>query len=197
MTKRVVIIQGHPDAGAPHLCHALADAYAEGAAEAGASVETVDVARLDTPLLRSQREWIHEPVPEGLQAARAAIGAADHLVIIYPLWLGTMPALLKAFLEQVARPAPDGALVPNASGKGWKPGWRGKSARVIVTMGMPGPVYRWFFRAHSLKSLERNILRFVGIRPVRDTVLGLVEGAGPKRRDKWLDRMRRLGRRLA
>jgi hypothetical protein len=28
-------------------------------------------------------------------------------------------------------------------------------------MGMPAAVYRWFYRAHSLKSLERNILGFV------------------------------------
>ena len=29
---------------------------------------------------------------------------AQHLVLMFPLWLGDMPALMKAFLEQVARP---------------------------------------------------------------------------------------------
>ena len=42
----------------------------------------------------------------------------------------------------------------------------GRSARVVVTMGMPALVYRWYFRAHSVKSLERNILGFVGIAPI-------------------------------
>jgi putative NADPH-quinone reductase len=70
--------------------------------------------------------------------------------------------------------------------------WAGKSARVIVTMGMPGLLYRLFYRAHSLKSLERNILKFVGIAPVASMVLGMVE-ASPEQRDKWLAQVRVLG----
>lgn len=38
-----------------------------------------------------------------------------------------------------------------------------RSARGVVTTGMPATVYRWYFRAHSIKSLERNILGFVGL----------------------------------
>jgi hypothetical protein len=58
-------------------------------------------------------------------------------------------------------------------------------------MGMPGFFYRWFYRAHSLKSFERNILRFCGIGPVRATVVGLVESAGARKRA--LAGMRRSG----
>jgi putative NADPH-quinone reductase len=195
--RKLVVIQGHPDPAGGHLCHALADAYADGARSAGAEVTVIDTAALDLPLLDSQRDWIGGPPPPGAEAARDAIGRADHLFIVYPLWLGTMPARLKAFLEQVARPGPGGALVPKADGKGWTPGWRGKSARVVVTMGMPALAYRLYFGGHSLKSLERNILRFVGIRPVRDTVLGLVETAGKERKERWLAKMSKLGQRLA
>lgn len=35
---------------------------------------------------------------------QASIRQADHLVIIHPLWLGSVPALLKGFLEQVFHP---------------------------------------------------------------------------------------------
>ncbi|HJV50926.1 MAG TPA: hypothetical protein VJ652_05695, partial [Noviherbaspirillum sp.] len=35
MGKRILLIQGHPDAGKLHLCHALEDAYAGGARSAG------------------------------------------------------------------------------------------------------------------------------------------------------------------
>ena len=81
---------------------------------------------------------------------------------------------LKAFLEQIARP---GFAFNEASGNpfGVK-GLRGRSARVIVTMGMPALVYRWLYRAHSVKSLERNILGFVGISPVNETLIGGVDG---------------------
>lgn len=73
------------------------------------------------------------------------------------------------------------------------PRLKGRSAHVIVTMGMPGVAYRVYFRAHSLKSLKRNILHFVGVRPVRTTVIGLVE-ADERRRDAWLGRIAEAGR---
>ena len=104
MSRCILIIQGHPDASEPHFCHALAQAYAEGAEAAGHSVLTVDVATIDFPLLRSQREWDKGQLPASLKPAQDAIGWADHIVFFFPLWLGDMPALLKGFLEQVARP---------------------------------------------------------------------------------------------
>jgi putative NADPH-quinone reductase len=64
-------------------------------------------------------------------------------------------------------------------------------------MGMPALIYRFYFGAHSLKSLERNILKFVGIRPIRETLFGGVETASPARRANWISRMRELGRRAA
>lgn len=192
MPSRIVIIEGHPDARPERLCRALADAYAAGAAEAGHEVERVAVAELDFLLLRSKEDFDQGTVPATLKAAQGAIAAASHLVIIYPLWLGTMPALLKGFLEQVLRPGfAAGATAP---GQPWRKLLTGKSARVVVTMGMPALVYRWFFLAHSLKSLERNILKFCGIAPVCETLFGAVDAASDKTRAKWLDDMRALGR---
>lgn len=72
----------------------------------------------------------------------------------------------------------------------------GRSARVVVTMGMPVLIYRWYFRAHGVRGLERSILRFSGIKPVRETLLGMVQAADKARRRRWLDRMTRYGRRL-
>ena len=51
----------------------------------------------------------------------------------------------------------------------------------------------WYFRAHSLKSLERNILGFAGIGPIKASIIGLVEGMSEKKRAVWMDKMRRLG----
>jgi putative NADPH-quinone reductase len=119
------------------------------------------------------------------------MGAAEHVVIVYPLWHGTMPAILKAFLEQVFRP---GFALDYAAGGRWpRKRLAGKSARIAVTMGMPALVYRWYFGAHGLKSLERSILRFSGVRPIRENLFGMVDSAGDARRRKWLAEMERLG----
>lgn len=189
--SRIVIIQGHPDISGAHLCHALADAYAQGARSAGHEVARLDAAAPEFPWLHRFEDFYGGTVPAVLRPAQEAIGAADHLMVIYPLWLGTMPAILKAFFEQVMRPG----FAFAADAKGGFPAklLNGKSARIVITMGMPTLFYRLYFRAHSLKSLERNILGFCGIGPIHESLFGMVEAAKSARRVRWLNEMRRLG----
>lgn len=188
---RIVLIQGHPDALVPHLGHALADAYAQGAEAAGHEVRRVAVAQLDFPLLRSEQAWNDGALPAALAQAQADIGWAQHIVLFFPLWLGDMPALLKGFFEQVARPG--FAFKPEGDNPFAKKGLRGRSARIVVTMGMPALLYRWYFRAHSVKNLERNILGFIGIAPVNETLIGLVDKLGDAGVQKWQAKLRKLG----
>jgi len=190
MSKRILVLQGHPDPAPDRFGRALADAYAAGAEAAGHAVRRLDVAALALPPLGSQVEWMAPSPLAGVAAAQADIEWAEHLLLLYPLWLGDVPAALKAFLEQVLRPG--FAFERDAQGRVGKPRLKGRSARIVVTMGMPGFFYRWFYRAHSLKSLQRNVLKFCGFRPVRSTLVGMVEG-NPERRGHWLEAMRRLG----
>ena len=172
------------------LCHALADAYADGAAGAGHSVSRIDVSRLDFPLLRTKEDFERGNPAPAIGEAQDAIREADHLLIVYPLWHGTMPALLKGFIEQVFRP--DFAL-EYREGKWPVKLLAGRSARIVVTMGMPAMIYRWIYFAHSLRSLERNVLRFCGIKPVRENLFGMIDAADDAKRRKWREKMRSLG----
>ncbi len=190
MPREVAIIQGHPDPGGGHLCHALADAYAAGAIAAGHAISRIDIALVDVPFVRSQKEFENGHMPESLVPARDAIVAADHIVMVFPLWLGTMPALVKAFLEQVMRP---GTAFEYREKRLPKQLLGGRSAHLFVTMGMPAMAYRWYYMAHGIRGLDRNILKFVGIKPVRETYFGTVETAGDARRQTWLSEMRKYG----
>lgn len=190
-TTTILILQGHPDPHGGHLCHALADAYAAGAEAAGHEVLRLSVADLDIPLLRSQEDFLHAPPPDGLAAAREALMRARHLVLVFPLWLGGVPAVLKGVLEQLLRP---GYAFDYVADGGTRMLLKGRSARVVVTMGMPGLVFRLWFLGAGLSAVTRNILGFVGFSPVRSTVLGAVEAVSPARRQKWLARMTALGR---
>lgn len=189
--QRILLIQGHPDPLGGHLCQALAAAYADGARAAGRDLRTVDVAQLGFPLLRSAAEWNSGTLPPTLKPAQDDIAWAQHLVIVFPLWLGDMPALLKGFLEQVARPG--FAFKPGAANPFDAKGLSGRSARIVATMGMPALVYRTYFRAHSIKSLERNILGFVGIAPVHATLVGGVDQLGAAGVTRWLGKLSELG----
>jgi putative NADPH-quinone reductase len=189
--SRILIIQGHPDSSATHFCHALAQAYREAAAQAGHAVKEIAVAKLEFPLLRTKQEFENSAPPEPIRDAQDLILWAQHIVIIYPLWLGCMPALLKGFLEQTLRPQFT-AIKPHAGSPG-KKRLIGKTARIVVTMGMPAFFYRWYFRAHGLKNLQRNILSFCGIKPLGATLIGMIEGRDDAYRQTWLRKMAALG----
>lgn len=180
MAKHILVIDGHPDPAPERLVHALANAYASAAETGGHLVQVVRLCELDFPLLRSAKEFAARPLGM-IGAQQEHFRWADHVVIFYPLWLGSMPALLKAYLEQVMRP---GFAFAYGKGRGLpKKLLAGKSARIVVTMGMPSLFYKLVYRSHSVRSLARNILGFVGFKPVRVSLIGNVEGnAGARRR---------------
>lgn len=192
VARRILLIEGHPDGQGPHLNRVLADAYAHGVQTGGHELRRVVVGAIDFPLLKRAADWLRGEVPPALKSSQDDIAWAEHVVIFFPLWLGDMPALLKGYLEQVARP---GFAVSAEGAKpfGHKP-LSGRSARVVVTMGMPALAYRWYFRAHSLRSLERNILGFVGFGPINETLIGMVDQLGDAGVAKWQARLRKLGR---
>ena len=104
MVKRIAIIQGHPDASGNHLLNAMADAYAEAATSSEHQVRRIEVAKLDFPLLRTQVDFETGELPPALVQPRDDMRWAEHWVFLFPLWHGTMPALLKGFLEHIFRP---------------------------------------------------------------------------------------------
>ncbi|MBY0511462.1 MAG: NAD(P)H-dependent oxidoreductase [Rhodospirillaceae bacterium] len=192
VTKKITIIQGHPDPDPARFGRALAEHYRRSARQAGHDVRTIDVATIDFPWLRTKDDFENASAPPAILRAQQDIARADHVVLIYPLWLGDVPALLKAFFEQVFRPGfafkADGPGLPRKLLKG-------KSARIVVTMGMPAFFYRWYFGAHGLKNLKRNILRFSGFAPIAQDIIGMIEGKSGASRDSWLRRMENYGRR--
>lgn len=189
MKKRILLINGHPDASPARLCHALADAYAKGAASAGHDVRRLNIATLSFPILREPQEFMQPPANPDLLAAQDAFLWSEHIVFVFPLWLGGPPALLKAFMEGLGC----GEFLLGR-GKGGFPKGRlaGRTARIVVTMGMPSLIYRLYFRALGTRAFEHGILRIAGIRSVRTTLIGGI-GASADRCRRWLGALRDLG----
>lgn len=190
-TSRIAIVVGH--ARSDTYCDALARAYADGARSAGHEVVVIETARMAfDPILREA--YVRpQPLEPDLAEAHRAIMEADHLVFVFPLWLGAMPAILKGFLERILQPD---LIEAHRAGK-FVELLKGKSARVIMTMGMPGLVYRWWYGAHALQALKRNVLEFMGVGPVKSTLYGMVEQVGAEKRRDWLEEVERMGQEAA
>ncbi|HYN42698.1 MAG TPA: NAD(P)H-dependent oxidoreductase [Thermoanaerobaculia bacterium] len=190
MSKRILIVVGHPKPGS--FCHALAKVYAEGAVSAGAEVRVLELDRLRfDPILRGGFEGA-QPLEEDLAAAQEAILWAGHLAFVYPVWWGTMPALLKGFIDRVFLP---GFAFKYRSGSPlWDRLLTGRTAELIVTMDSPPWYYRWLAGQPGHRMMKKSVLEFCGIRPVGVTSIGGVRQSTPNRRQAWLAKARQLGK---
>ncbi|MDO9387327.1 MAG: NAD(P)H-dependent oxidoreductase [Thiobacillus sp.] len=188
----VLLILGHPRTDS--LCGALADAFGKGATEAGTEVRRLDLATLDFD------PHVHTPSPNqqafeaDLLTARELILWAEHLVFVYPTWWGTMPALLKGFLDRVL--TPDFAFRTCEGGTGYQGLLGGRSAQLISTMDTPPLIHRLIYRQPGRNAMARATLGFCGIRPVRSLACGSVKDASQEQRQHWLEQARRQGRSL-
>lgn len=91
----------------------------------GKEARLIALAEAELPMLRSAAEFARAPDAPAIVNAREDIVRADHLVLVFPLWLGGAPALLHVFLEQIAR----GNFFAETSGAGISQRLKGKSAR--------------------------------------------------------------------
>jgi putative NADPH-quinone reductase len=191
--KNLLIINGHPDASPGRLSSALAAAYQEGAEAAGHTVRRINIGAIEFPVLRDPSKFTSKPSEVAILDAQNEFLKADHLVFIFPLWLGGPPALLKAFLEQIAC----GQFLLRERKHGFPTGGlKGRSASVIVTMGMPPLLYRVIFGARGIKSFNQGILRLSGLSPIRAYYFG---GAAitPPGCTRLIQKLREMGRKAA
>lgn len=185
----ILIIQGHPDPSKERLCHALANAYGDAATAAGHDVEMILLSQHTVPFLRSKSEWENPRRIDFAVNGQAAIQKADRIVFVYPLWMGGMPAMLKAWIEQIFRRE----FVFQDDTENWQPSLRGKSARVMITTGKP----RVDKASQDIDSTAQNILKFCGIDPVDWSVFGNAEDPSGGAQKAALETAKDLGARAA
>jgi len=187
MATKILIINGHPDPAPERLCAALANVYGNGARSGGHFVKRLDVGAMDFAFITSADSFASGPAPKVILEAQQAVLWADHVVIIFPLWLGGLPAKLKGFFEQTFRYG----FALSAPGQKMRGLLKGRSVRMIVTMGMPAPVFRWVFGAFGVRAVERGILGISGFRPIRSLMIG--GAGGPQDFGPWIRKVEALG----
>lgn len=192
MKKKILIILGHPDKTSFNA--ALAASYTDGAVVGGAEVREIFLGELAfDPILRSGYKEKQALEPD-LIAAQESIKWADHLVWVYPIWWGTMPALLKGFLDRTLLPG--FAFKYRENSRWWDKYLTGKSGRMIVTLDAP-VLYDWLiYGAGGRKTMKKAVLEFCGVKPVRVTAFGQVKFSDDVKRQKWLSKVNELGRQL-
>ncbi|MCA9366503.1 NAD(P)H-dependent oxidoreductase [Candidatus Kaiserbacteria bacterium] len=189
MTKKIVLILGNPDKET--YSGSLADAYVRGATEAGHEVTRYNLGELQfDPILHKGYKEI-QPLEPDLLAMQESIRVADHVVIVYPNWWNTMPALLKGLFDRFW--IPGFAFNFDKETKKLIQRLKGKTARVIVVAGTHSPFKTWWQFGDYTNEIQYGILEFAGLR-TKVTAYGPCERVDDKLRDKWLAEVEALGR---
>lgn len=187
--KKILVIQGNPRSDS--FCAALAGAYVSGAQKAGAQVTLLDLSALKfDPVLRAGYKQ-DQPLEEDLVRAQALVEDAEHLVFVYPTWWGTLPALLKGFLDRVFLPG--FAFKYRKGSPLWDRLLQGRSARLIVTMDSPVWYNRFVYFSAGHRAMKTATLEYCGIRPVKITQFGSIRHTAEKRRAEYLRQVQKLG----
>jgi len=138
--------------------------------ESGAEVQEINIAELSfNPNLEFGYRKRTELEPDLLKA-QESIKWASHIVWVYPVWWGSVPALMKGFLDRVLLP---GFAFKKREGSVW---WdkflTGKTSRIICTMDQPTWYYRWLNGRPSHIAMKKLTMNFIGIKKVRITSIG-------------------------
>ncbi len=182
----VLVIDAHPRADS--FCGGLVAAAANGASAAQHEVRWLAL-----------RELVFNPNYTGqelepcLERSRQELLWANHLMIVYPVWWGSMPALLKGWLDRVLLP---GFAFEEREDGGWEGLLGGRSATLIATMDTPRWIFRGLLHSCSIRALRDATLRFCGIGPVRVLLFSPIRASTPEQRQLWLDQARREGYQL-
>jgi NAD(P)H dehydrogenase (quinone) len=191
--NKILIINGHPKKVS--FSTSIVKQYIKGARECGAELREINVTDLPIENYLRYDHYSGNEVGLEIKNSQNDITWAEHIVFVHPVWWGGMPAILKCFIDMVfasgfAFRYKSGSPMPEKLLKG-------KTARIITTMDTPYFIYKYFFGAPSINQLKSRILEFCGISPVKVSHFGPVQSSTEEKRNKFLNEVFELGKKLS
>jgi len=191
--KKILVINGHPTKNS--FCNALSDTYASAAVAEGNQLVVLNLYDLDFRINFKNGYSKREETEKDILLAQEKIKWADHIVIVHPVWWGSVPALLKGFFDTALLPG--FAFKYRKEGPWWDKLLSGKTGHIIYTCDTPIWVYKHFYMAPSVTQVKKRTLQFCGISKVRVTGIGPIRKSKQEFREKWLDKIKDLGQKAA
>lgn len=186
--KKVLILLGHGDKET--TCGLFASAYEEGAQTSGHDVRRVNIGDLKfDPILHKGYKVIQELEPD-LLSLQNDFRWAEHIVLFYPNWWGTMPAILKGLFDRFFLPG--FAFRFWKSGYGWDKLLKGRTGRVFINMDANPWITRILFGDNS-NEIRNSIFGFAGIK-TRVTKIGPLKEVTPEKKENWKKMVFEMGK---
>ena len=187
--KKILIINGHPDQES--FNYALSEAYRKGAEKSNAEIKEISIRALNfNPNIEFGYRARTELEPD-LKDAQEKLKWADHIVWFYPVWWGSVPAIMKGFLDRVLLPG--FAFKKREGSVWWDKYFTGKTSHLICTMDQPTWYYRWINKGPSHSAMKKLTLNFIGVKSVKITSIGPLRLSKDTFRQRWLAKVENIG----
>lgn len=183
---KALIIYAHPWNGS--FNHALLEAVEKGLKKRNLAYEIIDLYKENfNPSMSVDELKMYskgEPIDPKVKNYQEKIKSSSELYILFPVWWGTVPAILKGFFDKVFlkgwafEPLPTGMLKPLIHNI--------KKTAVISTMEAPVFFYNLFMGNPIKHQLIKGTLKTCGIKTSKWFELGRVVGVKDKTRKEWL-----------
>ncbi|CAG9296476.1 NAD(P)H-dependent oxidoreductase [Celerinatantimonas diazotrophica] len=189
--KKVLVINANPKANS--LCQSLADQYALVAAD-NHSVEQINIGDLHFEIsLNEGYDKVTDLEPDLVDFQKKILDS-EHIVIVSPVWWGTIPAKLKGAIDRAFLP---GFSFKYVTGKTMQEKLlKGRTSELIITMDSPPFWYKYIQGNAIYKQLKQAILDFSGIKNISSTYFGPVIHSDRHKRQAWLKKVAELARRV-
>jgi len=160
---KIYILLGHPDSES--FNGRIFQTYLSKALQYGHEVRHQQIGQMKfDPILWKGYKAIQE-LESDLKTAQENILWCEKWVIIYPIWWGSMPAILKGFFDRTLYSG--FAYKYHTTDPFWDKLLKGRSADLITTCDAPKWWIWWKYRNSDLNSIKRATLEFCGFKPVR------------------------------
>lgn len=194
--RKALVVYCHPNPKS--YTHAVLEAVEAGLRSGGATVARVDLhAEGFDPTLIVNEEHRRRDLDkvEATRRYRELLAGCDLLVLVYPVWWGGFPAMLKGFIDRVLvsglaysfQGRPKDAVFPQGL-------MRDKDAHLFYTLDSPWLV-AWL--DPGFWSSYFTVLKYCGFRTVQRHYLARLKLTTPAQRAAWLRDVERRARRAA
>lgn len=187
--KNILIVNANPKADS--LCKHLADIYEIEAREYH-RVRRFNLSQMvfDTNL---REGYGMQPLEPCLEDFQQALIWAGHLVIVSPIWWGSLPAAFKGLLDRSLLPG--FAFRYDANNEAVIPLLQGKSARLMFTMDAPAD-FAEEQAASVVTQLDRFTLQFCGFSPASISYFPSASWVTAECLERWQQSIEVFGRQV-
>jgi len=191
--KKVLVINGHPSPD-QSFCRSIFDTYLKGLSNSNIEAKSIDMGEIEFDMNLKYGYSKRVELEPSLLEAQEKIKWSDHIVIIHPVWWGSLPAKFKGFFDRTFLPG--FAFQYKKDSVWWDKLLAGKSAHIISTLDQPGFYYRFMYGRPSHRALKDMTLKFSGISPVKSTVIGPIKNSSDQFKEKQLDKVYEMGKQM-